>query len=495
MAFYCNGSVAAGYYHDLSAYNNIGSSRQLMMGWLRIPATDASYRRIFHTHFLQSASTDSLQLTKLNNNKLVIARGDSTGTGYGVASDATLVADTWYHIIAHGGLGINPKLWINGVAQSGSSTTALGIGTRNSRLYIGMRSGQDAPFKGDLCGINYWISNNAVEVPAPTDKEAMMFYRSQNPWGWNPSELRIASPLRALDQPAIYLGTGAGAAVKVGTPTQSTEHAPITSANISFISSSGAGGSDTDISGTLESITLTENTATTALDISVAAALESLLLSEFQSSVATDISLSGTLELIQILESAADIAVDVSITGTQEQIEVTQNPASLGLGISASAEPITLSTFVAGVSLDRSISGTLETIQITGNAASVATGLNATTETIVLTENQATVQLDTAITASLETIVLNELAAQVDLGANISANLESVTLTESGATIIFDSGISATLESISLSTLRATITSSTLAPTVPGLEYTMSGDRLHYTLPVNRLHFTFKREN
>jgi len=257
----------------------------------------------------------------------------------------------------------------------------------------------------------------------------------------------------------------------------------------------GEAGSDTDISGTLESITLTENAATTALDISVTAALESLLLSELQSSVAVDIALSGALESIQVSENPSNIAVDVSITGTQEQIELTENPASLGLGVSASAEQITLSEFVAGVSLDRSISGTLETIQVVENAASVATGLNATTESIVLTENQSTVQLDTAITTNLETIVLNELAAQVDLGANISASLESVTLTESGATIIFDSGISATLESISLSTLRATITSSTLAPTVPGLEYTMSGDRLHYTLPVNRLHFTFNREN
>jgi len=213
------------------------------MAWLRIPATDTSYRRIIHTHFLQSASTDSLQLAKLNSNKLLIARGDSTGSGYGVTSDAALVADTWYHVIAHGGLSINPKLWIDGVAQSGSSTTALGIGSQNARLYLGMRSAEDAAFKGDIGDVNYWLSNSASEVPAPTDQEAMMLYRSQNPWSWNPDQLKVVSPLRSLDQPAIYLGTSVGSAVKVGSPTQSDEHSPLISSDMSVISEAAAGSS------------------------------------------------------------------------------------------------------------------------------------------------------------------------------------------------------------------------------------------------------------
>tara|TARA_R100000951_G_scaffold108212_1_gene104223 strand:+ start:851 stop:997 length:147 start_codon:yes stop_codon:yes gene_type:complete len=34
-----------------------------------------------------------------------------------------------------------------------------------------------------------------------------------------------------------------------------------------------------------------------------------------------------------------------------------------------------------------------------------------------------------------------------------------------------------------------------VAPTVPGLEYTIDGEPLHYTMPVNRLHYTLKDED
>lgn len=494
MAFHAGGASAEGYYHTLTPYGGQTTTRQLFSVWLA-PVADSSYRRILHTHFTTGPSADSHQLIKLNNNKIAICRGSGNTAALSAATDAAITGGEWIHLLAWCESSAAPSLWLNGVKQSGSNTAALGTGSNNSRLYIGMRSSQDAPYKGDVAELAYWITNTDSELPEPSDAEAMALYRSGNPWSYKPDVLRVVRPVQKVDQPAIYLGAGVGPSVKVGTPTQSAEHAPITRSDISFVRSI-AGGGGVTVEAALESISLSANAATTALDISIAAALESLLITENQASVSTDITVSGSLEAIQVAGNAASIAVDVSISGSQEQITVTENPASIGMVIDATAEQITLSAFVAAISTDRTISGSLETIQVSEFAGSITlgSGLNTSLETITLTENQSTIALDTAISASLETIILNELSAQIGLGQNINASLESLTLTESGAIITLDTGISATLESISLSTLSATITSSTLAPTTPGLEYTMAGSKLHFTLPVNRLNFTFKNE-
>lgn len=234
MAFNASGVSAQGYYHTLTPYGGQSTTRQLFSVYLA-PFSDTSFRRILHTHFTTASASDSHQLIKLSNNKIAICRGSGNTAPLSSATDSAITGGEWIHLLAWCDSGGTPSLWLNGAKQTSSNATALGTGTNNSRLYVGMRSSQDAPYKGDTAELAYWIANTDAELPEPTDAEAMLLYRSGNPWSHRPDALRVVRPFQKVDQPAIYLGTGAGSSVKIGAPTQAASHAPITRSDISFI--------------------------------------------------------------------------------------------------------------------------------------------------------------------------------------------------------------------------------------------------------------------
>jgi hypothetical protein len=507
-------------------------------------ATDGTYHYVFDTTGIYKYNDDATWTTAASNTSPFTSL-----TGSPDHLNDGCVDDTYIYITAHNLSGGDDKQIVkylkSDLSYDSHQTVAdtvgvsgVGIDIDNSLLYLS--SFADGEIRVYDTDFNY--DSTITLSPSIDESQGVTF---KNGWLYILSTNGLLSIVRPSDGQIVWTHNVGGSYTEyegldyTQTTLRYLAHESGTTYRVRYLTGVPFAAAATDITATLESITLTENTATTALDIDITSALESVLLSEQQAgvsldrtisavvesvslteyqgqvsldrditatqeaiqvtenaaSVSTDITVSGSLESIQVTENAADIAVDVSLSGSQEQITITENQASLGLGINATTEQITLSEFIASVSSDRAIAGSLETIQVVENIANVAVGLNATTESILLTENQSTIALDTAVSASLETIVLNELSSQIRLGQNINSNLESITLTENSATLVLDTGISAVLESISLSTLSATITSSAQAPTVPGLEYTMSGEQLHYTLPVNRLHFTFKSED
>ena len=253
--------------------------------------------------------------------------------------------------------------------------------------------------------------------------------------------------------------------------------------------------SGTTVNAALESISLSTFQSNVSLDTDIAAALESINVTTNAATVQADIdtNISGALEAVSITTNAATVQLNANIAAALESISLSTYPASLGVTVNATTEAITLSTFLASISADTSISAALESITLTTNQAGVTlgTGIAANTESITVTTNAAQVSLDVSLSTAQESILLTTLNAQVGLASDINANLESLTITPLGAVITLDTGISATLENLTLTTFSAAITSGA-GLTIPGLEYTIEGDRLHYTLQVNRLHFTFE---
>ena len=81
-----------------------------------------------------------------------------SGSGYsGVANTSEISADTWYHVVATQS-GSDKVLYLNGVAQSGSYSQVIGLGSQ--KLVVGAKdsSGGDG-MKGDIDEVAIW---NAV---------------------------------------------------------------------------------------------------------------------------------------------------------------------------------------------------------------------------------------------------------------------------------------------------------------------------------------------
>lgn len=253
-------------------------------------------------------------------------------------------------------------------------------------------------------------------------------------------------------------------------------------------------GGGTDISGTLEGISLSTFPSAIASDRAIGAGTESISISTSGAAIALDRDIDIGLESMLLDAFPASVSADRSIAGVQESIQLSTFAAGLSLGLNVSSEQISLGTFLSVISSDRAIVGTLESLLLQASPASISTGANIAVQTgqITIQTLPAAISLDVELSAQLQQIVLSGLSAQIGLAKNIEVGLESLTITPFGATVRLDTGISARLEALTLATFAAVIESAIPSIQVPGLEYTIAGDRAHYTLPVDRLHFTFR---
>jgi len=151
-------------------------------------------------------------------------------------------------------------------------------------------------------------------------------------------------------------------------------------------------GSDTNISATRESLTLTEYAASVAWNKSISATTDALTFTEYAANVALNKNISATRDALTITEFAASVAWNKGISATRESLTFTEYAASLafGINVSATSESLTFTEYAASVSLNRNIAATVEALTFTEYAASVSTSgnynISATSESLTLTE-------------------------------------------------------------------------------------------------------------
>ena len=169
------------------------------------------------------------------------------------------------------------------------------------------------------------------------------------------------------------------------------------SVHMSFVE--GAGG-DTNVNTNLESLTITEQTASVAHDINVNSAIESLTITENAATVSLNVDVNTNTESLVITENAASIAHDIDVGANTEALVITEHQAAIDAG--------------------------------------GATNINASTESLLITEQQAQVVFDVDVSTNTEALTITENQATVSLvsgDTDVAANVESLSITTNAATV------------------------------------------------------------
>ena len=208
------------------------------------------------------------------------------------------------------------------------------------------------------------------------------------------------------------------------------------------------GGGDTNVSATLETLSLATYAATVQLNVNVSASYDSLSLTEY----------------------SANINAETNIQASYDTLIITAYQASLGqsTNISASYDSLTLTEYAADISLDINIS--------------------ASYDSLVITENASTITFDVNVVASYDSLTLTEYPADVNLNVNISAGYDSLILTENASTITYDVNVLASYDTLVITTNAATISISA-APDADSLQFTLKASLCHFTLDESRAHY------
>lgn len=203
----------------------------------------------------------------------------------------------------------------------------------------------------------------------------------------------------------------------------------------------GAAGGDTEVSGNLEQLTLTANSANIAFDVGVNGLAEALSLTTYQASISADTNINGSAEALSLTTYPASLAYDVNVIANVEALTLTQYQASIQTGnnVDVGPEALTLTTLQASIAYDVDVLANAEALSLTTYSASIAYGVNVETsvEALSLTTNQATLTFDVNVSGAAEALTLTTYQAQILTGAGteISASAEALEITTLAATI------------------------------------------------------------
>jgi hypothetical protein len=218
---------------------------------------------------------------------------------------------------------------------------------------------------------------------------------------------------------------------------------------------------DVNVSGNLETLVLTEQTATITSNVNVNANTESLVLTEQQATIDFGVNIAANTASLALTEQQATLTYDVDVLANAEALTFTEQSATIvyDVDVLANTETLTLTEQPASFTYDVDVPANLETLTIAGQQATISQDIDvlANTESLVLTEQQATVSTGTTVNTNLETLVLTENQATISTGINIDANTETLALTEQSATISLDADIAANTETLTLTEQQATI--------------------------------------
>lgn len=135
-----------------------------------------------------------------------------------------------------------------------------------------------------------------------------------------------------------------------------------------------ASGSDTNVSATTDSFTLTEYSATVANDVNVAASTDTFTVSTYAVSLGTDVNVSASVDTFTLTEYSATVANDVNVAASTDTFTVTENAATVGyaVNVSTTTDALTLTEYSASIAKATNVTTNVDALTLTEYLASVS---------------------------------------------------------------------------------------------------------------------------
>ena len=190
---------------------------------------------------------------------------------------------------------------------------------------------------------------------------------------------------------------------------------------------------DTNVSASVEALTITEQAATISLDVNVAAAVEALTITEYSASIDVGINILASTESLVITEQAATIVFDVNVNASTEALTITEYAATIDVGgdttVAVSTEALVITPQAAGIGYDVDIAASTESLVLTTQAATIAVGINvlASVEALSITTQAATIGSDVVVTAATESLVITPQAATIESSGATTLTAQDIT--------------------------------------------------------------------
>ena len=220
------------------------------------------------------------------------------------------------------------------------------------------------------------------------------------------------------------------------------------------------------VTGSTQSLTLTESVATVEKGAQISGATETLDLTVSQSVINLTRPVNGATQTLTLTESNATTTRIRLVTGSTATLDLTDTNATITVerNVQASTETLTLTDSDATVTTNvpRVVTATTEVLTLTNTDAVVNLEriVISTTETLDLTEQNATVNAEFAVDALTEPIELTNTNASVNSSRQVTSSTEALTLTDFDASVTRNHIITAVSESLELTNTNATVDAS-----------------------------------
>lgn len=224
--------------------------------------------------------------------------------------------------------------------------------------------------------------------------------------------------------------------------------------------------SGTEVSATVNNLTLTENSASINAEVNVNAATANLGITEYACDVATtsgNIEVSANTDTLELTENAAIVNAEINIQASADALSLTGHEANINVGtiVQADSDALTLTEHAATISYDIEIHPALVALTLATYSATInaETNVQASTDSLSISENGATVKLNVSVNGNVDALTLTEYAATINAEINVLAEKYSMAITTYNP-------------SVSVAALATGLVSVSFTASKPGISFT-----------------------
>ena len=327
----------------------------------------------------------------------------------------------------------------NQITNTTASTTVTNMSDPGSGNQIPDANGIDiAAIVEEICARAGWSANNGMRfnVAGEANAEYFAFFDSSDATGQE----------ALLD--AFYTTAGGGATEIDGTTDTfsiSEQAASVNAAN--------------NIAGALDTLTLAAQAAAVNAANNVDGTVDALSLAEQAASINAANNLSAALDALTLAEQAGAVSLGVNIQGNTDAFTVSELAAQIARTWNAAVDALTLGEQAAVVGSARDFSGTVDALTLAEQSAAInaANNIDGAVDALTLTEPQASVQTGAGISGTSVSLSIAEQAATVLTAFTLDAGVDLLTVGEQAATVSLATSLDGTLATYTVGELQATV--------------------------------------
>ena len=214
-----------------------------------------------------------------------------------------------------------------------------------------------------------------------------------------------------------------------------------------------------NIAGALDTLTLAAQAAAVNAANNVDGTVDALSLAEQAASINAANNLSAALDALTLAEQAGAVSLGVNIQGNTDAFTVSELAAQIARIWNAAVDALTLGEQAAVVGSARDFSGTVDALTLAEQSAAInaANNIDGAVDALTLTERQASVQTGSGISATSVSLSITEQAATVLTAFTLDAGVDLLTAGEQAATVSLATSLDGTLATYTVGELQATV--------------------------------------